>query len=85
MIISDIEELEANKNEIMSLGKPVLFRNIRKLVLEDVDDLTLDRYIDSIVSVDELVIPRSLNKFKVLQKEDNSSPMKGAFQITVKR
>lgn len=68
VIISDIEELEANKNEIMSLGKPVLFRNIKKLVLEDVDDDTLDRYIDSIVSVDELVIPRSLNKFKVLQK-----------------
>ncbi|QGR20437.1 hypothetical protein [Stygiolobus azoricus] len=68
VVISDIEELEANKNEIVSLGKPVLFRNIKKLVLEDVDDDTLDRYIDSIVSVDELVIPRSLNKFKVLQK-----------------
>ena len=68
VIISDIEELEANKNEITSLGKPVLFRNIKKLVLEDIDEPTLDRYIDSIVSVDELVIPRSLNKFKVLQK-----------------
>jgi hypothetical protein len=68
VIISDIEELEANKNEITSLGKPVLFRNIKKLVLEDIDEPTLDRYVDSIVSVDELVIPRSLNKFKVLQK-----------------
>ncbi|BCU70186.1 hypothetical protein [Stygiolobus caldivivus] len=68
VIVSDVEELNANKNEIVAMGKPVSFRNIKKLVLEDIDDTTFDKYIDSIISVDELVIPRSLNKFKVLQK-----------------
>ena len=68
LVVSDMVELTANKNEIISAGKPISFRNIKRLVLEDIDEQTFDNYIDSIINVDELVIPRSLNKFKVLQK-----------------
>lgn len=68
IIISDLEELHLNKNEIMSAGKPISFRNIKKLVLEDVDQDTINKYIDSIISVDEVVVPSSINKLTLLPK-----------------
>jgi len=68
LIVSDMEELHINKNEIASVGKLVSFRNIKRLVLEDVDQDTINRYIDSIISVDELVVPSSVNKLLILPK-----------------
>ena len=68
IIISDLEELHVNKNEIISAGKPVSFRDIKKLVLEDIDQDIINKYIDSIISVDELVVPSSVNKLLLLQK-----------------
>jgi len=68
LIVSDMEELHINKNEIVSVGKLLSFRNIKRLVLEDVDQDTINRYIDSIISVDELVVPSSVNKLLILPK-----------------
>lgn len=68
LIISDLEELHVNKNEIISAGKPISFRDIKRLVLEDIDQDTINNYIDSIISVDELVVPPSVNKLLLLQK-----------------
>ena len=68
LIISDLEELRVNKNEIVSAGKPISFRNIKKLILEDIDQDTINNYIDSIISVDELVVPSSVNKLLLLPK-----------------
>jgi len=68
VIISDLESIEVKKEELVSFGKPVSFRNIGKLVLVDIDQDTFNTFIDSIISVNELVIPRNLNKFFVLQK-----------------
>ncbi|MDT7876328.1 MAG: hypothetical protein RQ872_06395 [Sulfolobaceae archaeon] len=68
VIISDLESIEVKKEELVSFGKPVSFRNIGKLVLLDIDQDTFNTFIDSIISVNELVIPRNLNKFFVLQK-----------------
>lgn len=67
-IVSDLEELRITKNEIVSLGKPVSFRNIKRLILDDIDQQTIDTYIDSIISVDEVVVPSTINKLLLLQK-----------------
>ncbi len=65
-IISDLEELTITKDEIMQSGKKLSFRNIKKLTL-DIDQDALN-YIDSIIGVDDLIIPSSLNKISVLEK-----------------
>lgn len=67
-IVSDLEELRITKNEIIGLGKPVSFRNIKRLILDDIDQQTIDQYIDSIITVDEVVVPSSVNKLLLLQK-----------------
>lgn len=67
-VVSDLEELRVSKNEIMTLGKPVSFRNIRRLILDDIDQQTINQYIDSIISVDEVVVPSSINKLFLLLK-----------------
>lgn len=66
IIISNLEELSINKDEIIQEGKSVSFRNIRKLQL-NIDQETL-KYIDSIIGVDELIIPKGINKIALLTK-----------------
>lgn len=67
LIVSDMEELRISKEDIIGAGKPVSFRNIKRLVLENVDLNTLNN-IDSITNVEELVIPPNINKVLLLQK-----------------
>ncbi|QIW25221.1 hypothetical protein EWF20_14425 [Sulfolobus sp. S-194] len=67
-IVSDLEELRITKNEIIGLGKPISFRNIKRLILDDIDQQTIEQYIDSIITVDEVVVPSSINKLLLLQK-----------------
>ncbi len=66
--ISDIDELTINKEELMSAGKPIVFRNIKKLTLIGITDNDIDAYIREIYGVDELIIPPGVNKIKILQK-----------------
>ena len=66
VVISDVEELTVTRDEILQVGKPVSFRNIKKLIL-NIDQDTLN-YVDSIIGVDELVIPSTINKIILLQK-----------------
>ncbi|AWS00146.1 hypothetical protein [Metallosphaera hakonensis] len=67
-VISNVGEITVFKAEIVSAGKPISFRNIGKLVLPDLDEDTLEKFIDSIVWVDELVIPPSINKIMLMRK-----------------
>ncbi|ABP95676.1 MULTISPECIES: hypothetical protein [Metallosphaera] len=67
-VVSNIGEITVFKSEIVSAGKPVSFRNIGKLILPDIDQDTLDKYVDSIISVDELIIPPSINKLVLIRK-----------------
>ncbi|QKQ99196.1 hypothetical protein GWK48_01205 [Metallosphaera tengchongensis] len=68
LVISNIGELTVYKSEIISSNKIISFRNIGKLSLPDLDQETLDKYIDSLVYIDELVIPPSINKILLMQK-----------------
>ncbi|ARM76075.1 hypothetical protein [Acidianus manzaensis] len=66
LIISNVDELTLNKDEIIKSGKIISFRNIRKLQL-NIDEDTL-KNIDSIIGVDELIIPKGINKILLLSK-----------------
>jgi|ECHvirMinimDraft_2_1075157.scaffolds.fasta_scaffold00687_2 hypothetical protein len=70
IVISNVDELEVTRDELTSLGKQVLFRNVRRLILtEDVDRETFEKYVNSIVQVDELIVRnKSLSKLAVLQR-----------------
>ncbi|MCH4814712.1 MAG: hypothetical protein QXY87_10045 [Saccharolobus sp.] len=68
IIISDIDELSVNKEEIMQTGKPIAFKGIKKLNLVGISDDDIEKYIQEISDVDELIIPPSVNKLKLLQK-----------------
>ncbi|AHC50740.1 hypothetical protein SUSAZ_01195 [Sulfolobus acidocaldarius SUSAZ] len=67
-VIADLDDLTLSKEEIINHGKQLSFRNIKRLTFPDIDEQTFENYIVSIVSVDELDIPKSLNKLKVLQR-----------------
>lgn len=68
IIISDIDELSVNKEEIMQTSKPIAFKGIKKLSLVGISDDDIEKYIQEISDVDELIIPSSVNKLKLLQK-----------------
>jgi len=77
-VISDVDELEVTKEEIRSFGRPVSFRNVKRLVFPDLDQETLDQYVDSLMIVGEVVIPKGVNKLKLLQKS------RGVKRVTVR-
>ncbi|MFP3204970.1 MAG: hypothetical protein RXS23_06035 [Metallosphaera yellowstonensis] len=68
IIISNLGEVVITKAELNSAGRPVSFRNITKLVFPDMDQDTADKFIDSIISVDEVAIPPNVNKLMLLRK-----------------
>ncbi|WP_016731756.1 hypothetical protein [Saccharolobus islandicus] len=68
IIISDIDELSVNKEEMMQTGKPIAFKGIKKLSLVNISDDDVEKYIQEISDVDELIIPPNINKLKLLQK-----------------
>ncbi|BBD71998.1 hypothetical protein HS1genome_0387 [Sulfodiicoccus acidiphilus] len=69
-VISNVEEIEVTREELASLGRQVVFRSVKRLVLgEDVDRETFEKYVNSIVQVEELVVRnKSLPKLTVLQR-----------------
>ncbi|MEM3221778.1 MAG: hypothetical protein QXD56_07500, partial [Saccharolobus sp.] len=68
IVISDIDELTINKEELIEAGKPVLFRNIKRLTLLGITDQEISNNIQEINGVDELIVPPNINKIKLLQK-----------------
>ncbi len=67
--VGNVDELVVSKDDLEGIEGRVLFQNIKKL--EIADDVPLELFnekVAGIVLVDELVIPRSLNKLKVLAK-----------------
>lgn len=67
-VVSNVDELVVTKDEIASLGKKVAFQNVRRLVLQDLTDEDVENYIAYIINVDELVVPKNVNKLKLLSK-----------------
>ena len=51
-----------------SLGKKVVFKNIKRLVFKDINRELFDKYTRGITMVDELVVPKELPKIIVAAK-----------------
>ncbi len=71
LLISSLDELTVDAKEIVSEGKKVVFRNIRKLTLTSLDDTVIERYITGIYDVDELNVSGNFSKIKFLSKCTN--------------
>ncbi|MGC9105058.1 MAG: hypothetical protein ACP5HQ_01335 [Thermoprotei archaeon] len=67
-VISNVDEISVRRAELESLGKKVSFQNVKRLVLEDLTDEDIEKYIHSIVNVDEVVVPKGVNRLKLLTK-----------------
>jgi len=53
---------------MMQTSKPIAFKGIKKLSLVNISDDDVEKYIQEISDVDELIIPPNINKLKLLQK-----------------
>ena len=59
--IGGIDNLEISKSDLESIGKKVIFEQIDELKLSpDVDADAVNRYIEAIRNVDELLVPRNV-------------------------
>lgn len=67
--ISDIEDLTLTRRDLLDSRGQLLVRKIKKLVIsKDIDEDIFDKKIRKIISVQELHIPKTLSKIKVLSK-----------------
>lgn len=66
--VQDLKSIEILGSELTNNGKKVSFRNIENLSFRDVTEQEFDRYVESIVNVRNLEIPKGVSKFKVLEK-----------------
>ncbi|MFX1606090.1 MAG: hypothetical protein ACFFDD_09290 [Promethearchaeota archaeon] len=63
------DELTLTRDELESVGAPILFNGIKTLTIgDDIDWEVLDQYVDEIRKVKTVVIPKSLTKLQVLTK-----------------
>ncbi|MFP3166696.1 MAG: hypothetical protein RXR36_05395 [Nitrososphaeria archaeon] len=68
ILISSLDELSVDSKEILSEGKRVVFRNIKKLTLTSLDDATIEKYIGGIYEVEELNASGNFSKIKLLAR-----------------
>lgn len=66
--VRDFSSLEITGRELVGNNKKVSFRNIENLVFKDVDEKVFDEFVESIVNVKTLEVPKQISKFKVLER-----------------
>ncbi len=71
-VIKNLDRLVISGRELNELDRPVMFLNIKELILEDVDDSSLDAIV-KIMKVDKVVVKGSVNKIKLYSKLDRVS------------
>ncbi|MEM0139485.1 MAG: hypothetical protein QXZ44_02595 [Ferroplasma sp.] len=67
-IIENIKELEITGDDLKELNRKIIFKNIDELTFKNIDNETFDKYVNSIIMVKVVSIPKSLSKAKVLMK-----------------
>jgi hypothetical protein len=68
-IIDSVNELTLTREELESVGSPMIFDGLRHLTIgDDIDWETFNKYVDEIRKVRTVVIPDSLTKLQVLTK-----------------
>lgn len=68
MNVQNISSIEITGQELVKNNKKVSFRNIDHLVFKDVNEKDFDDFVESIVNVKVLEIPKEIAKFKVLER-----------------
>jgi len=67
--VGDLDELIVSKKDLEDIEGRVRFRNIKKLIFDNTVDLeTFNRKVQSIVFVNEVIIPKNIAKLKALAK-----------------
>ena len=69
LVISDISELTVSSSDLKSVDKPIVFKNIEKLVFtDDVTPELFSNKVKMIRSCGEVVVPKTIPKLLVLSK-----------------
>lgn len=66
--VQDINSIDITGPELAKNNKRVIFRNIQNLVFKDITETDFDAYVESIINVKNLEIPKAISKFKVLER-----------------
>jgi len=68
-IVSGVDELEIGRSDLEAAPKPVLFINMKRLVIaDDVDPKLVEEKIAGIKLVDEVSIPKTIPKLLIARK-----------------
>lgn len=67
-VISNIDELEITREDLLDMDKLVEFKNIKKLIFKDVPYDLFDKKVRKITMCGEVVVPRGYPKLKVARK-----------------
>lgn len=66
--IQDLNSIEISGPELVKNNKKVSFKNIGNLTFKNMSEADFESYVDSIVNVKVLEIPKDISKFKVLEE-----------------
>ena len=68
--IENIKELEITGADLKEIDRKIIFKNIDVLIFKDIDNETFDKYVNSIVVVKNIIIPKTVSKARVLLKSN---------------
>ncbi len=68
--IENIKELEITGTDLEEIDRKIIFKNIDILTFKDIDNDTFDKYVNSIVVVKTIIIPKTVSKARVLLKSN---------------
>jgi hypothetical protein len=66
--VQDINSIDITGHDLAKNNKKVIFKNIQNLVFKDITEADFEAYVESIINVKNLEIPRGISKFKVLER-----------------
>lgn len=66
-VVKGVDELELSREDVKGVDKPVVFMNIRRLVIRGLDDDALNM-IAKVIDVDEFYVYGRVNKVKLYSK-----------------
>lgn len=67
-IIENIDELEITGKDLKSFSKSIIFRNIGRLTLKEIEESDIRNYIVSIQNVRLIQIPKEVSKLVILER-----------------
>lgn len=66
--VQDINSIDITGHDLAKNNKKVIFKNIQNLVFKDITEADFEAYVESIINVKNLEIPKGISKFKVLER-----------------